>query len=71
MTFFEKPAGTLTEGLTPEAKSQLKALWYDTYDTHGKVDDERIKMVIEAFIKLRGRPLKEETKKEIRLLLEA
>ena len=68
MTFFEKPAGVLTEELTPEAMSQLKVLWYET---HGKVGDERIKMVIEAFIKLRGRPLKEETKKEIRLLLEA
>tara|TARA_B100000749_G_C18069516_1_gene318966 strand:+ start:152 stop:358 length:207 start_codon:yes stop_codon:yes gene_type:complete len=68
MTFFEKPAGVLTEELTPEAMSQLKVLWYET---HGKVGDERIKLVIEAFIKLRGRPLKEETKNEIRLLLEA
>tara|TARA_Y100000034_G_scaffold117999_1_gene158208 strand:- start:322 stop:528 length:207 start_codon:yes stop_codon:yes gene_type:complete len=68
MTFFEKPAGVLTEELTPEAMSQLKGLWYET---RGKVGDERIKMVIEAFIKLRGRPLKEETKNKIKLLLEA
>ena len=68
MTFFEKPAGVLSEELTPEAMSQLKGLWYET---HGKVGDERIKIVIEAFAKLRGRPLKEETKNEIRVLLEA
>ena len=68
MTFFEKPAEVLSEEITPEVMSQLRGLWYET---HGKVGDERIKMVIEAFIKLRGRPLKEETKNEIRLLLEA
>ena len=68
MTFFEKPAGVLSEEITPEVMCQLRGLWYEI---PGKVGDERIKMVIEAFIKLRGRPLKEETKNEIRVLLEA